>query len=262
MDFEDPWTYKRTSGAAPLKRKFGQITSLSHNQVALFGGGDDGVSVLTTGADGWTWDTASTDGQPAARKFHGQTGANGKLVVFGGAALSGEEMDDLATFTVEGTKGSWQTVEGVKPYRAMKSRHQVIRDEKEAAEEAAAEAAAAEKAAAEGDEPAPEAAEAKPEEAAPAEAEPPAAPETPPRRGRAPALEAIKSDEPTEDAAPAGPELDEDGNPVPPPSPSWTRTATRLSLRRNPSPSPSPSPSPRTRTSHLLARPPSARAPR
>ena len=187
MDFEDPWTYKRTSGAAPLKRKFGQITSLSNDKVALFGGSDDGVSVLTTGADGWTWDTASTDGQPAARKFHGQTGAGGKLVVFGGAALGGEEMDDLATFTVEGPTGSWQTVEGVKPYRAMKSRHQVISDEKEAAEEAAAVAAVAK--------------------------EPPSAPETPnPAEEEPPALVAKESDEPKEDTAPAAPvepELDE-----------------------------------------------------
>ena len=241
MDFEDPWTYKRTSGAAPLKRKFGQITSLSNDKVALFGGSDDGVSVLTTGADGWTWDTASADGQPAARKFHGQTGAGGKLVVFGGASLGGEEMDDLSTFTVEGTKGSWQTVEGVKPYRAMKSRHQLIRDEKEAAEEAAAEAAAAEKAAAEGGEG--EAAEAKPEEAAPAEAEePPAAPETPPpAEEEPPALEANEGAEPAE---PAEPELDEDGNPVPPPEPELDEDGNPIVPEAEPEAEPEPEPEP------------------
>ena len=213
MDFEDPWTYKRTSGAAPMKRKFGQITSLAHDKVALFGGSEDGVSVLSTGADGWSWDTADVAGQPEPRKHHGQTGIAGKLVVFGGALIAGEETDDLRTFEVEGTTGSWKTIEKVKPYRAMKSRHQVIREEQDAIEEAEKEAAAA----AESGE-APEGEEGV-GEAAPAEGEePPAAPETPaPVEEEPPAVEAeAPKDDAPMDLAPAEPEVNEDGSPVPP----------------------------------------------
>ena len=120
--------------------------------MALWGGSDDPVGVLTTKSNGWTWDTADATGQPAPRKDYGQTGAAGKMIVFGGTTLAGEESDELMTFTIEGDNASWKTIEGVKPYRPMKPRHVVLREEQEAAEEAAEAAAAAEAEAAAADE--------------------------------------------------------------------------------------------------------------
>ena len=139
-------------GAAPVKRKWSQITSLSAEKVALWGGSDDPVGVLNTKSNGWTWETADATGQPAPRKDYGQTGAAGKMIVFGGTTLAGEESDELMTFTIDGDNASWKTIEGVKPYRPMKPRHVVLREEQEAAEEAAEAAAAAEAEAAAADE--------------------------------------------------------------------------------------------------------------
>ena len=48
MNFGDPWTYQRTSGPAPLKRKHGALTSVGPQQVCLYGGDENGVSVLRT----------------------------------------------------------------------------------------------------------------------------------------------------------------------------------------------------------------------
>ena len=158
MEFADPWTYQRTTGVAPAMPNKGhkgptRITSVSSEKVVLFSGADEDVAVLNTGAEGWTWDHADPQGQPEARWGHGQAGYDGKMVVFGGTALpSGEQCNDLSIFTVEGTKGSWKNIEAIKPYRAMRSRHQIRKDEEEANEEAAAaEAAEATAAAAQAD---------------------------------------------------------------------------------------------------------------
>ena len=110
MDFTDPWTYKRTLGSAPLKRKLGTLSSVDNDRMCLFGGNDSGVSVLTTKGQTWSWDTASTDGQPTPRRDHGQTVSNGKVVVFGGALLeNGNELNDLYTFV----DGKWTAHEGM-----------------------------------------------------------------------------------------------------------------------------------------------------
>ena len=251
MDFEDPWTYQRVSGAAPVKRKWSQITSLSAEKVALWGGSDDPVGVLNTKSNGWTWETADATGQPAPRKDYGQTGAAGKMIVFGGTTLAGEESDELMTFTIDGDNASWKTIEGVKPYRPMKPRHVVLREEQEAAEEAAEAAAAAEaeaaaadevEAAAEGEaegeadaspakvDKAPAEAEepgTPPAEDAPVPVEEPEAPVEAPAETPAEVLEepaaveeapmSTEGEEATSEPAPAlepEPELDADGNPV------------------------------------------------
>ena len=128
MNFGDPWTYQRTSGPAPLKRKHGGLTSVGPQQVCLYGGDDSGVSVLRTKQDAWTWGTAPTDGQPEPRKIQGQdSGGAGKMVIFGGtgAAAKGEELGDLATFQADpdGVSGSWKIIDGIKGYVPLRPRH-------------------------------------------------------------------------------------------------------------------------------------------
>jgi len=59
--------------------KGGVLTSVAAQKVCLFGGDDSGVNVLTTGSEGWAWDTTTTEGQPAARREHGQTVGPGGL---------------------------------------------------------------------------------------------------------------------------------------------------------------------------------------
>ena len=128
MNFGDPWTYQRTSGPAPLKRKHGALTSVGPQQVCLYGGDENGVSVLRTKQDEWTWGTAPVNGQPEPRKVQGQDSAGGgKMVVFGGTTLGakGEELGDLATFTADpdGVSGSWKIIDGIKGYVPLRPRH-------------------------------------------------------------------------------------------------------------------------------------------
>jgi len=214
MEFEDPWTYQRTTGAAPLKRKGGVLTSVSAQKVCLFGGDESGVNVLSTGAEGWAWDTAAAEGQPAPRKDAGMAASgHGSMVLFGGVKLDGgDECNDLCTFTAdaEGTTGTWKTLEGITPYTPLPNRKRprkttvvveapppppkVAEGEEGAVEgeggdapaaeaEAEAEAAPAEEEAAEEEEEADE-------DAAPAEPEEPTGPGQPPVRS-APAVTVI-----------------------------------------------------------------------